>query len=348
MTTGQVKVHREIHFIKDPEEIVEVGKTLLSSEIPGEVLAGLVLMTGLKCENILSNNQIQDQTPFSIKFTELGTKEDKTREIPTLTLADDVRKAIQFVRNTLETNHLDSRGINASFLPSVIKVCEAKFKTLIPSSSSKENRYTYIQRSIYGTIATHWYCPPDVSPTDYLAYIYGQENIFSLKGEVAQENLAINLHYFDYKIGINRNKIDNRVGVKLTENGVKIIERFKPEGSDESEENLLLLPIQLPEIDSANLVNLLDSDEINVVFQALMTATDCSPSQLLCSQIFEMTDKDGESNLYVRDGKKKRQLLSTINSDLIITAISKLRKFPSMQEWLKLSPYEIDANILAK
>ncbi len=77
-----------------------------------------------------------------------------------------------------------------------------------------------------------------------------------------------------------------------------------------------------------------------------MKATDCSPSQLLCSQIFEMTDKDGESNLYVKDGKKKRQLPSTINSDLIITAVSKLRKSPSIQEWLKLSPYEIDANIL--
>ena len=348
MTAGQVKVHREIHFIKDPEEIVEVGKTLLSSVIPGEVLAGLVLMTGLKCESLLSNNQIRYKTPFSINLTEIGAKEDKTREIPTLTLADDVIKAVQFIRNTLETNHLDSRGINASFLPSVIKVCEARFKTLIPSSSRKENRYTYIQRSIYGTIATHWYCPPEVSPTDYLAYIYGQENIFLGRGEVAQGNLAINLHYFDYKIGINRNNIDNRLGIKLTENGVKIIERFKPEGSDESEENLLLFPIQLPEIDPSNLANLLESEELGEIIQALMTATDCSPSQLLCSQIFEMTDKDGESNLYVKEGKKRKKLPNNFDGDIILSAISKLRKSPSMQEWLKLSPSEIDSQILAK
>ncbi len=160
------------------------------------------------------------------------------------------------------------------FSLSLSKFAPAKFKTLVPLSSSKDNRYIHIQRSVYGTIATHWYCPPDVSPKDYLAYIYGQEHLLKGKGEVAQENLAINLHYFDYK--------------------------------------------------------------------------NCSTSQLLCSQIFEMTDKDGESNLYVRDGQKKRQLPSTINSDLIITAVSKLRKSPSMQEWLKLSPYEIDANILAK
>ena len=296
----------------------------------------------------MNESIIEYKTPYSIKVIERTSSGQKVREIPTLTLADNVIKGFQFIRNTIEINHLDNRGINGNFLPSVIKICEEKFKTLVPLCSSKESRYTYIQRSIYGSIAVHWYCPADVLPIDYLAYIYGQESILEGKTEIAKENLANNLHYFDYEIGINRNNIDDKRGIKLNKKGVSIIDKFNPQPEETIENNLLLLPIQLPEFDSSNLVELLDSDEINVVFQALMTATDCSPSQLLCSQIFEMTDKDGESNLYVKEGKKRKKLPNNFDGDIILSAISKLRKSPSMQEWLKLSPYEIDAQILAK
>ncbi|MGK7886254.1 MAG: protelomerase family protein [Crocosphaera sp.] len=348
MTQSKVSKYREIHFIKDPEEIVAVGKNLLSSQDYGEVLSGLVVMTGLKCEQLLKKSLIEYKTPYSIKVIERTSSEEKVREIPTLTLANNVIKGFQFIRNTIEINHLDNRGINGNFLPSVIKVCEERFKTLVPLSSSKESRYTYIQRSIYGSIAVHWYCPAEVCKIDYLAYIYGQESILEGKSEIAKENLANNLHYFDYEIGINRNNIDDKRGIKLNKKGVIIIDKFNPQPEEIDNNNLLLLPIKLPEIDSSDLVELLDSDEINVVFQALMKATDCSPSQLLCSQIFEMTDKNEQSQLYIKTGKKKRQLPSTINSDLIITAVSNLRKSPSMQEWLKLSPSEIDGQILAK
>ena len=348
MTTGQVKVHRDIHFIKDPEEIIAVGKTLLNSQDYGEVLSGLVVMTGLKCEHLLNESLIEYKTSYSIKVIERKSSGQKVRESPTLTLADDVIKGFQFIRNTVETNHLDTRGINASILPSVIKVCEEQFKTLVPLSSSKESRYNYIQRSIYGAIAVHWYCPAEILPIDYLAYIYGQETILEGKGKVAKENLAINLHYFDYQIGINRKNVDKRLGIKLNEKGVAVLDKFKPEKEKLSSDHLVLSPIILPEISSSNLPNLLESDQITILMQALMKATDCSPSQLLCSQIFEMTDKNEQSQLYIKTGQKKRQLPSTINSDLILTAVSKLRKSPTIQEWLKLSPDEIDSHILAK
>lgn len=39
MTASQVSKYREILFIKDPEEIVTIGKTLLSSQDYGEVLS---------------------------------------------------------------------------------------------------------------------------------------------------------------------------------------------------------------------------------------------------------------------------------------------------------------------
>ena len=348
MNQNKVPRYREIHFLKDPEQIVKVGTKLLTSPDYAEVLSGLIIMTGLKCEQLLKENIIEYKTPYSIKLTERNLSDEKVRQLPTLTLADDVVKGFQLIRNTVETNHLDTRGINASFLPSIIKVCEEKFKTLVPSSSLNESRYTYLQRSVYGTIATHWYCPPDISPIDYLAYIYGQETILEGKGKVAKENLAINLHYFDYQIGINRKNVDKRLGIKLNEKGVAVLDKFKPEKEKLSSDHLVLSPIILPEISSSNLPNLLESDQITILMQALMKATDCSPSQLLCSQIFEMTDKNEQSQLYIKTGQKKRQLPSTINSDLILTAVSKLRKSPTIQEWLKLSPDEIDSHILAK
>ncbi|NQZ61953.1 protelomerase family protein [Crocosphaera sp.] len=348
MNQNKVPRYREIHFLKDPEQIVKVGTKLLTSPDYAEVLSGLIIMTGLKCEQLLKENIIEYKTPYSIKLTERNLSDEKVRQLPTLTLADDVVKGFQLIRNTVETNHLDTRGINASFLPSIIKVCEEKFKTLVPLSSLNESRYTYLQRSVYGTIATHWYCPPDISPIDYLAYIYGQETILEGKGKVAKENLAINLHYFDYQIGINRKNVDKRLGIKLNEKGVAVLDKFKPEKEKLSSDNLVLSPIRLPEISSSNLPNLLESDQITILMQALMKATDCSPSQLLCSQIFEMTDKNEQSQLYIKTGQKKRQLPSTINSDLILTAVSKLRKSPTIQEWLKLSPDEIDSHILAK
>jgi hypothetical protein len=214
MTQGKVSRYREIHFIKDPEQIVEVGKRLLTSSDYAEVLSGLVVMTGLKCEQLLKESIVEYKTPYSIKLTERKLSDEQIREIPTLTLASDVVKGFQLIRNTVETNHLDNRGINASFLPSVIKVCETHFKQLVPLSSKNESRYTYLQRSVYGTIAVHWYCPTNVSPIDYLAYIYGQETILEGKGEVVKENLANNLHYFDYQIGINRKNVDKRLGIK--------------------------------------------------------------------------------------------------------------------------------------
>ena len=348
MNQNKVPRYREIHFLKDPEQIVKVGTKLLTSPDYAEVLSGLIIMTGLKCEQLLKENIIEYKTPYSIKLTERNLSDEKVRQLPTLTLADDVVKGFQLIRNTVETNHLDTRGINASFLPSIIKVCEEKFKTLVPLSSLNESRYTYLQRSVYGTIATHWYCPPDISPIDYLAYIYGQETILEGKGKVAKENLAINLHYFDYQIGINRKNVDKRLGIKLNEKGVAVLDKFKPEKEKLSSDHLVLSPIILPEISSSNLPNLLESDQITILMQALMKATDCSPSQLLCSQIFEMTDKNEQSQLYIKTGQKKRQLPSTINSDLILTAVSKLRKSPTIQEWLKLSPDEIDSHILAK
>ncbi|MEL4896589.1 protelomerase family protein [Crocosphaera sp. Alani8] len=231
-------------------------------------------MTGLKCEQLLKKSVIEYKTPYSIKVIERTPSDEKIREIPTLTLANNVIKGFQFIRNTVETNHLDNRGINGSFLPSVIKVCEEQFKTLVPSSSSKESRYNYIQPSIYGAIAVHWYCPAEVLPIDYLAYIYGQETILEGKSEIAKENLANKLHYFDYQIGINRNNIDNERGIKLNKKGVIVIDKFNPNPEYIDNNNLLLLPIKLPEIDSSNLVELLESDEVNVLMLALIKATE--------------------------------------------------------------------------
>ena len=175
----QNKMIRQL--IREPEKVVEVGEKLLKSEDLSEVMAALVLMTGLKCELLLTSTNINFKTAYSIVFIDQTSPTEAPREIPTLTLAENVIKAINFIRNTIETNHLDSRTINGNYLPSVINACDRHFKKLIPNSSRKDSRYTQIHRAVYGTLATHWYCPPDVSSTDYKAYISGQEKIIEFK-----------------------------------------------------------------------------------------------------------------------------------------------------------------------
>ncbi|MGB5768591.1 MAG: protelomerase family protein, partial [Crocosphaera sp.] len=112
-----------VQLIREPETVIEVGKKLLNSEDCSEVMAALVLMTGLKCELLLTATTFDLKTAYSVVFTDPTSSEEVSREIPTLTLAENVIKAINFIRNTIDTNHLDSRTINASFLPSVINAC---------------------------------------------------------------------------------------------------------------------------------------------------------------------------------------------------------------------------------
>ena len=211
---------------------------------------------------------------------------------------------------------------------------------LIPNSSRKDSRYTQIHRAVYGTLATHWYCPPDVSSTDYKAYISGQEKMIEGKEDPIKEKIAVQLHYYDYQIGVNRKNIDERVGIKLNNPSVKIIEKFK--SSDrlnraeisnvlESLSQLSSLPDEIT--DPKELIILqLKSEDIQEVLEGLKQATGCTPKQLILGNIYEVTSKDGEVQLVLKEGKGKQILPNCVEGQTIITAISKLRKAPSSQE----------------
>lgn len=345
------------HLIREPDKLVSVGEQLLESEEWSEVTAGLVLMTGLKCDELLKTGTLTVKAAYSVFLT---STEELSREIPTLTLAENVIKAVKFIRNTIDTQHLESRSINASYLPSVIEACESHFKGLIPNSITKDNRYTQIYRSVYGTIATHWYCPPEIHPLDYRIYICGQEEMMVGKPEDVQEKIAIQLHLLDYKIGQNQKKLDERLGIKLGEPGVSIIDKFQPvdpseivaETPNEEESKLTASPETVSEqreepVETESNSEMLLSETITAMFKDLLQATGCTPSQLLLGKIFEVTSKDGEAQLFLKEGKRKQAIPNVVESEPILQGISKLRKEPQIQEMMKLSPQEIEEKFLA-
>ncbi len=180
-SNNHLKNNQRTKLLTDPNKIVAVGSTMLNSSNWSDVIGGLVLMTGLKCSDILQTGIFEKHSKFSVMFSQLKNGQLQQWEIPTLTEADNVLKAIRELRNSIDTTRLDLKTINASYLPSVIKSCDSHFDLLIPNHQKNDNLYTHLYRSVYATIATYWYCPPSLDPIDYQAYIRGQVAALQLK-----------------------------------------------------------------------------------------------------------------------------------------------------------------------
>ena len=91
---------------------------------------------------------------------------------------------------------------------------------------------------------------------------------------------------------------------------------------------------------------MLNSQKLDVVLVGLIKATGCTPSQLLLSHIFEIVSHNGEAQLFLKQGKAKQKLPRLVEGELILKAISKLRKSTRGQEFLTLPPSEIDNKLL--
>ena len=301
-STKSPKNNQITKLITDPDKLVAIGEMMLNSSNWADVIGGLVLMTGLQCSALLKTGILKAHSQFSVMFTDGTLASQEPREIPTLTNSSNVIKAISNVRNSIDTNSLDLKTINASYRPSVIESCARHFNLLIPRHSKDEHLYTYLWRSVYATIATYWYCPNDVSPIDYQAYICGHSQIMEGKNEKIKTHLALQLHYFDYHIGQDLINTDSPVGIKLTEPAVKV----------------------------------------RVLLERLVKATGCTPSQLLFNQFFEVTSASGKSKFFLVEDNRQRQLPTVKDPQLIFQGISQLRLHPQIQQFMKLSQKEID------
>jgi Telomere resolvase len=103
-------------------------------------------------------------------------------EIPTLAPAAQVLAAIHRLQAELEIADLVTvyrsrkgayQAVNLRYNEPIAWRCHALFADLVPTRHDRIDLYTTLFRSVYATIATHWFCPEHVSAHDYMAEIQG-------------------------------------------------------------------------------------------------------------------------------------------------------------------------------
>lgn len=99
-------------------------------------------------------------------------------------------------------------------------MCDRHFKGLVPARDGEDNLYTHLFRSVFATIATHWYCPPTVPEVEFRAEIQGHFFLLSEHNPDRRRNIASQRNYWDYAIA-------DGLGIKLNQPGVQMLEVFQ-------------------------------------------------------------------------------------------------------------------------
>ncbi len=218
-------------YLDNPEGIVAQAVRLLDSEIWADVAAGLAVLTGRRSSEILATAHFEAKTKWSVVFRGALKRRGETQrlsfEIPTLTTAERVVEALARLRKLVDTVGLDAEAVNDKYSKDVAKVCDRAFAGLVPLREGRDNLYTHLFRSVYATIATHWYCPPRVSDLEFKAQIQGHFQVLDEHKPQLRRSLAASRHYSDYEIGDGNGNRDGRKGIKLGYGGVEVIEAFK-------------------------------------------------------------------------------------------------------------------------
>ena len=224
--------NRETQFLTNPNAIAQTALNLLKSDRWSEIAAGLAVVTGRRVSEILKTAQFEIVSPYSVLFTGAAKRRNESIplkfEIPTLVPALDVIDAISRLRGQLDTESLTNRQINDKYEQPVARECDLHFRDLVPTRDGKNNLYTHLFRAVYATIATHWFCPPTVSDLEFRAYIQGHFKVLDETNRNKQTDMASVRHYWDYKISDGDGNIDGRVGIRLNEDDVRVIQHFAP------------------------------------------------------------------------------------------------------------------------
>ncbi len=219
-------------YLDNPEGVVAQAVRLLESQEWAEIAAGLAVLTGRRSSEILATAQFEVMSKWSVIFTgalkRRGESQRLSFEIPTLTTARRVVEALARIRKLVDTKGMDAEAVNDKFSKDVAKVCDRAFGDLVPLREGRDNLYTHLFRSVYATIATHWYCPPRVSDLEFKAQIQGHFQVLDEENPQLRRSLAASRHYSDYEIGDGNGNREGRKGIKLGYAGVQVIEAFKP------------------------------------------------------------------------------------------------------------------------
>lgn len=231
-SSSQTIADRTTKLIQNPEVIVQTATDLLKSFHWSEIAAGLAVLTGRRCTEVIATAQFKYISKYILEFS--GSLKRKSEpipcvfEIPTLADAQSIINAIKNLRKQLgeAVDNLSVDEISKKFSTAVARQCDRYFREKVPLRDGKENLYTHLFRSVYATIAAHWFCPPHVPVLEYRAAIQGHYQILDEENPQLRRSIAAARNYFDYQIGDGKGNIDGRLGIKLHQPDVEVISPF--------------------------------------------------------------------------------------------------------------------------
>ena len=240
MPSEQAVGRRTAKPIADPEEIARRAALLLKSDSWSQIAAGLAVVTGRRAAEVMQTAQFEQASAWSVWFTgalkRRGEEVGLRFEIPTLVKAASVISATKRLRRAVDTEGMSNREINRAYSHAIAQACDRTFSDLVPSREGKDNLYTHLFRSVYSTIATFWYCPPEVPELEFRAAVQGHYQILEEGQTELRRSLAASRHYFDYEIAdkvIAAHK-GQRKGIKLERPGVEVISAFQTTGRSQT------------------------------------------------------------------------------------------------------------------
>jgi hypothetical protein len=235
--------NENVVLLENPDAIVALAVRLLESRHWADIAAGLVVLTGRRSSEILATAEFKMQSQWSVRFTgalkRRGEVQRLSFEIPTLTTAERVVKALDKLRAICPSHGLSAQQINQKYAHAVAAACDRHFCQLVPKREGREHLFTHLFRSVYAAIATLWFAPMTVDANEYKAAIQGHYAILEEPDSDLRRSLAASRHYNDYKIADAQGNIDGRQGLKLGHGGVRVIEAFNPLLKQEGEEILV-------------------------------------------------------------------------------------------------------------
>ena len=233
MPSEQAVANRSAKPIADPNEIARRAAVLLDSDSWSEIAAGLAVATGRRAAEVMQTANFEQASQWSVWFIGAlkrhGEPEELRFEIPTLVKANSVITATRRLREMLDTDGMSNREINRAYSHAIAQACDRTFTDIVPPREGKDNLYTHLFRAVYSTIATFWYCPPNVPELEFRAAIQGHYKILEEGETEPRRSLAASRHYFDYEIAdqvIAKHK-GQRKGVMLGRPGVEVISAFR-------------------------------------------------------------------------------------------------------------------------
>ena len=330
MPSEQAVAQRSAKPIDNPNEIARRAAVLLQSDSWSELAAGLAVATGRRAAEVIQTAQFERASDWSVWFAgavkRRGEPVALEFELPTLVEAASVISATKRLRSLLDTEGMSNREINRAYSNAIAQACDRSFKDLVPAREGKDNLYTHLFRSVYSTIATFWFCPPQVPEMEFRAAIQGHYKVLEEGQTELRRSLAASRHYFDYEISdrIVAAHRGQRKGVRLNEPGVAVIAAFRAVeakvieteavDSDVNQEDVVMSRIGIRESDKQRVLAI--QDELNLAtqqdaMQLILDAADAAISladELGCQPV-ELAAEVEKVNQHLEEEQRQNQQL---------------------------------------